>query len=297
MVRWAAKKCYNGFNMTNKTIDGIQRPRNSGITGQPKIVKLDSMVRRKVVKPQQVLRLQFNVPFRPKSKQSLRANFWRKLYQEQKVPVLAAVAALLLAFGGGMWAALTTTKSEADIPPQPQVLGAFTDQPSQAIALPGNQLQGQDGQTATNDILFTTPLEYLQNYFTSIAEPEIIDKRKNQLTEFLKQKNSPLADAAETIAGQSHWQLILAIAFAESTLGKNCADFNCSNIGVKPGDPAWHKYSSYQAWAVDFNRLLEKKYKDWTLEQMCGVYVKPCNPNWLLATKQILEQLQEQGIE
>ena len=90
---------------------------------------------------------------------------------------------------------------------------------------------------------------------------------------------------------------ILAIAFAESTLGKNCADNNCSNIGVKPGAPSWRSYASYSAWVVDFNRLLDKKYKDWTLEQMCGVYVKPCNPNWLLATKQILTALDQADIK
>ena len=110
-------------------------------------------------------------------------------------------------------------------------------------------------------------------------------------------KMSPLAAASETIAEQDHWRLILAIAFAESTMGKNCADNNCSNIGVKPGATSWRSYASYGAWVVDFNRLLDKRYKDWTLEQMCGVYVKPCNPNWLLATKQILTALDEDRIE
>jgi hypothetical protein len=30
---------------------------------------------------------------------------------------------------------------------------------------------------------------------------------------------------------------------------------------------------------------------------MCGVYVQPCNPNWLKATHQILDELDEAGIK
>jgi hypothetical protein len=50
-------------------------------------------------------------------------------------------------------------------------------------------------------------------------------------------------------------------------------------------------------WILGFNRLLEQKYKDQSLEQMCGVYVQPCNPRWLLATKQILTALDKENIE
>jgi hypothetical protein len=73
-------------------------------------------------------------------------------------------------------------------------------------------------------------------------------------------------------------------------------DNNCSNIGVKPGHELWHEYKNYGEWIVDFNKLLERRYKDWTLDDMCGVYVKPCNKNWLMATRQVLDELNEKQI-
>jgi hypothetical protein len=208
----------------------------------------------------------------------------------QKFSLAMATVVVFLAFGAGMWTELATPKTSA------------TDSQSQTgadnfqIPLPGAQYNPQP-TSVSNDILFNTPLEYLKNYLASVAEPDIIENRKDQLAAYLTEKNSPLASAAETIAQQPHWQLILAIAFAESTLGKNCTDNNCSNIGVKPGAPSWRRYASYQNWVVDFNRLLDKKYKDQTLEQMCGVYVQPCSTNWLLATKQVLGELKDKGIE
>jgi hypothetical protein len=121
--------------------------------------------------------------------------------------------------------------------------------------------------------------------------------RKEKLRAYLQGKKTPFASVADTIAEQPHWKLILAISFAESTFGKNCVDNNCSNIGVKPGHDYWRKYKTLNDWVIDFNRLLERRYKNWSLEQMNGVYVQPKNPNWLAATRQILEELQEQGIE
>lgn len=262
--------------------------------------------------------------------------FFQKIYSQKKVPVAVAVLGLIITFVFGMWSAMDANHSYADIQPhvlgastqhqfsdnkggaldklpakvnesdgsRAEKIGAgSTNQPSgnqsgpSGTLIAGAELQGQNGGSVSNDVLFNTPIEYLQSYFKSTAEPDIIFRRKNQLQQFLSAMHSPLAQASETIAGQEHWKLILAIAFAESTMGKNCADNNCSNIGVKPGAPSWRSYASYSAWVVDFNRLLDKKYSDWTLEEMCGVYVKPCNPNWLAATKQILDSLKEQNIE
>lgn len=283
-----------------KNIDGIQKS-NFGRKNNKASNFFVSDIRC-VKKPLKALKTQtfFVVPAEQKTKQAKGVLPFKSFYSQKKVPVLVAVLGLILAFGSGMWAVLDTRNTAAEI--QPQVLGAYTSEPNSIASAPsgplvaGSQLQGQDSSIAA-DILFNTPIQYLQNYFQSVSQPDVINLRKNQLEQFLKQHNSPFAQAAETIAEQDHWKLILAIAFAESTLGKNCTDNNCSNIGVKPGAPSWRQYSNYSRWVVDFNRLLDKKYKDWTLEQMCGVYVQPCNPNWLAATKQILNELQEQGIE
>jgi hypothetical protein len=292
----------------NTNIDGIRKSKKTGMQAQPnfrgpRFMRVDSIVRMpaKKVAAKTVSSPFFVVPDKAKAKQAVPFLFFRKIYSPKKVPVAAAVLGLVIAFGFGMWSVLDTKNSTAN--DRTQVLGAFTDQPNSGQTGPsgppiaGAQLQGQNGGSISNDVLFNTPIEYLQNYFQSTSQPDVINTRKNQLKKFLTDRHSPLAGASETIAEQEHWELILAIAFAESTLGKNCADNNCSNIGVKPGAPSWRSYVSYSAWVVDFNRLLDKKYKDWTLEQMCGVYVKPCNPNWLLATKQILSDLKEQSIE
>lgn len=226
-----------------------------------------------------------------KHRQALRP-WWRRFTKQLTVPAVAAALSLLLAFFGGMWFVMSSRSSRAA--DQPQVLGDFTNQPS-SLALPNAQLPPQN--SVSNDVLFNTPIQQLQNYLATVSQPDIIAERAAKIKQYLTDKKSPLAAAAEIIAEQPHWNLILPIAFAESSLGKNCNDNNCSNIGVRPGAPSWRKYSSYQAWVVDFNRLLDKKYNNWTLEQMCGVYVKPCNPNWLLATKEVLDDLQQAHIE
>jgi len=181
---------------------------------------------------------------------------------------------------------------------QPQVVTEVVHPGPAVVASFGSLPTSSMDTTLTNTVLFNTPIENLDSYFNPPPPaPDILALRKTKLKTFLESYHSPLAAAADTIAEQSHWKLIMAIAFAESTFGKNCVDFNCSNIGVKPGSPIWHQYASYNEWVVDFNGLLERRYKDQTLTQMCGVYVKPCNPNWLLATQQILDGLQAQGID
>lgn len=145
----------------------------------------------------------------------------------------------------------------------------------------------------SNEVLFNTPIEKLRNYFDSRTSIDEVTLRKQQLKEFLQSHNSPFIGEADVIASQTHWKLILAISFAESTLGKKCFYNNCSGIGGSQ----IKSYENVKAWIVDFNRLLEKRYKNKTLEQMCGVYVQPCNPNWLLATKQILSEIEEKNIQ
>jgi len=321
--------------MTNQNIDGIRKPKNlrpiaKPAVSKPKILKVDGLVRRSAP------RVEIKTAKRPvvfirapsagvrgvldKGKKFINlvkgltpikkvpgfisrprplAKVYERgfavvknLYSQRRVPVLAAVLALFLAFAFGGWFALNTTRSAADDLPS----ASATQTPAGSLVLSGIATPDPSDAEAGN-ALFNTPIEYLKNYFDSINQPGVINARQTQLTQFLKDMHSPLVPAAETIAEQPHWQLILAIAFAESTLGKNCNDYNCSNIGVAPNSPYWQKYDSYNAWVLDFNRLLDKKYNNWTLQQMCGVYVKPCNPNWLQATQEILDALKDRGIE
>lgn len=215
----------------------------------------------------------------------------------RQVSMAAALGALFVAFGLGSWYGINSFQTNADLETKPQVLGEATTVPAGSVALVNLELKNQDAIESLNDNLFNTPIEYLQSYIDQASKPDVLELRTQKINQLLKDMNSPLVVSSDTIAKQSHWKLILAIAFAESTMGKNCTDNNCSNIGVAPGHRLWRKYETYSDWVVDFNRLLEKRYKDWTLNQMCGVYVQPCNKNWLLATQQILDKLEAREIE
>jgi hypothetical protein len=218
--------------------------------------------------------------------------WYKTFYLNQRVSVLSAVFGLFLAFIFGGWAVLNTTdsfaKNESD---------AYDISKNQPMPLSNLSLTENTNSSQENNVLFNTPIQFLESYFDNIKEPEIISQRKQKIEQMLKDRKSPLYTASETIALQEHWKLILAIAFAESTLGKNCSDNNCSNIGVAPGHRLWRSYNSYNAWVVDFNSLLDRRYNNWSLTEMCGVYVQPCNKNWLLATEQILTDIKQRGIE
>lgn len=221
-------------------------------------------------------------------------------FHRYKVAVLACLVLLLAVYASGFWTAISTSKSFAEFvytnpSPKPAV--------STLVVAPVRGL-GQLPIYNNQDDLFAMPLNQLESVFAQKrvqaqkqAEAEIIKIRTAQIRDYLISKKSPFADYAGIIAQQSHWQLILAISFAESSWGRNCTDNNCSNIGVKPGHEMWHEYDTYGDWIVDFNKLLDRRYKDWTLDDMCGVYVKPCNRNWLLATRQVLEELKSDNIE
>lgn len=140
---------------------------------------------------------------------------------------------------------------------------------------------------------FNIQLKNLADFFEKKNQPDQTAQRAERIKKFLQGKTSPFADLSDLLARQEHWKIILAISNAESTLGRNCFNKNCSGIGVKPGHPAWREYETLRHWVVDFNSLLERKYKNWTLKEMCGVYVQPCNKNWLSATRQILMEIQE----
>lgn len=184
---------------------------------------------------------------------------------------LVAVVALV-AFGFGAWYELSSQKTLAETP--------AVEEPAALVS-------------SESDELFSAPIQSLKDYVTFSYEQNVLDKREQKLKDFLAKWDSPLESQAGVIARQSHWKLILAISFAESTLGKNCVGFNCSGIGGSN----IREYKSFQNWILGFNRLIENRYKDKSLEQMCGVYVQPCNKNWLLATGQMLRAIDEAGIE
>ncbi len=211
-------------------------------------------------------------------------NYQRAL--SSRVPVLASVVALLIAFAAGVGVRIVTPQSAAVTIAQPPTPAGFT-----GFSLP---LPPQPTSNITNDMLFNTPIGTLQSYLSAKpADDTTLATREAKIKQLLEDYNSPFVGEADLIAQQDHWKLILAISFAESTLGKHCKDNNCSGIGGSQ----IKTYSSLSSWITDFDQLLDSRYKDQTLQQMCGVYVQPCNPNWLSATKQVLDDITARDIE
>lgn len=258
--------------MPNKNFDGIKKQSKKGKTLAPR-VKSRMSLKRAVKRPS------------PRRVSATPASFnfiWNKTY------LLAAVVAVIafIAFASGMGFALQTPKTDAD--------SATPPVPAGMVANLGNAPAAPTTTNLSNIDVFNIPLQVLQTYFQNPTASNLaLDQRKVELKQFLTQHNSPLVDVSDTIAEQPHWQLILAISFAESTLGKSCYNFNCSGIG---GATNIKSYKSFNNWVLDFNRLLDQKYNNWTLNKMCGVYVKPCTNNWLNATTQILDQLKQANI-
>lgn len=240
---------------------------------------------------------------------------WSWVYRQQRVPVLAAVLALIIAFGGGVWATLNTRSIAAEA--EPQALEVSTDQSAggavqtsnsevqeqNVLAVSNNPVATSAGGKIPNEALFNLTIDQLEVYLNEalktpeVKQAEILAKRKDKLKFFLAEKNSPFVDIVNTLAELKHWKLVLAISNSESTLGKRCYTNNCSGIGVEPGYPLWREYSSTAEWAKDLDRLIEKRYKDWTLEEMNGVYNKPGSDNWILAAEQVLQGLNDRRIE
>ncbi len=224
----------------------------------------------------------------------------KKVFQFNRSAWVTAflVLALTASFGFGFWAALTTPKSIADDEQQAAKPVVYE------MPLPDVKLLNQPN-ISTNDALFTMPINQLEAFLKqqqgqdkpSKPVKDLLAERTEKLKIYLAEKKSPFVEIADTIAGLKHWKLVLAISNAESTLGKHCSSNNCSGIGVDPSHPLWRKYESTRDWAKDLDRLLEKRYKDWTLEKMNGVYNQPGSQNWLLATRQILAELAERNVE
>ena len=245
---------------------------------------MDGIYRKRVVLPLKVrpkIRI-VHIKALPNQEYVRSDTFVSRILRHQRLlaPVMAVV--VLVAFAAGMNFAQQTPRTEAV---------EFT--PGGTAANLGNAPTTTDMTNISNEVLFTTPLDMLASYLSAPAQPDTIAVRTDKLRQFLSDHNSPFVDSVDTLARQPHWKLILAISFAESTLGKKCYKFNCSGIGGSN----LREYKSYANWMLDLNRLLENHYKNWTLNDMCGVYVKPCNPHWLLANQQILDELDKEEIK
>lgn len=225
---------------------------------------------------------------------------WKNLFSiPSRVPVIAVIVLLVMAFGAGSWSVLSTEKIKADA--EPQILGVLDE--NNLIKVTSEPVSVFEGGVVPNEQILSLTLNQIEGYLNEalktpeLKNAEILASRKEKLKKYLEEKHSPFVSIVDTIAELKHWKLVLAISNSESTLGKRCYTNNCSGIGVEPGHPLWREYETKADWAKDLDRLIEKRYKDWKLEEMNGVYNKPGSANWIYAATQIIEELKERGIE
>jgi hypothetical protein len=202
--------------MQNKNIDGVKKSpkqklflkkpalvtakniRTSGIDGISK-KKLATVIHLRKFKRARSLRVAYVVPFNRQS----------KMYSRSLVVASIFVFALLIAFSGGMWTAFNTQKTEAE-----GIKSSNSENSNYSVLL---DAQLPANTSISNDVLFNTPIEYLKNYLANTAEPDVIAKRTQQLTQFLKERNSPLVDEAGTIA--ELWENIVMSLIAAALEG------------------------------------------------------------------------------
>ena len=123
----------------------------------------------------------------------------------------------------------------------------------------------------------------------------VVDPRVERLREYLKSKNSPMADYTDLLLAQYHYKFIIGISFAESNFCKqNIRPHNCWGIG---GDTP-EVYKNYPEAFARANELIQK-YQDSGLTNatlMRNRWVGWKNDSWTVAVNTAIGQLAEQGL-
>src|SRR5579872_1556240 len=125
---------------------------------------------------------------------------------------------------------------------------------------------------------------------TQQAELAKINETVTLLQDYLEQNNSPLAPYAAYLVAQDDWTKIVAISNAESNMCLHYKWNNCWGIGSAYNLKA---YKTMPEAIADVQALIDKRYKNMTLDQMDGVYVQPRSSNWLAAATKVYNDLQK----
>lgn len=120
------------------------------------------------------------------------------------------------------------------------------------------------------------------------------------LKEYLQKRGSPLADCTTVLLEEApkNWEKILALANAESGLGKRYPKQTANMWGVG-GAKLWDFGETACDGVRGMNDFLNNypkrgtKYSDMTIEQMNGLYKQPARAHWVNNNKFILNILAE----
>ncbi|PIR96683.1 MAG: hypothetical protein COT91_05475 [Candidatus Doudnabacteria bacterium CG10_big_fil_rev_8_21_14_0_10_41_10] len=136
-----------------------------------------------------------------------------------------------------------------------------------------------------------------QNYQESpqpVFPRDIPGNKLFTLKNYLASKNSPLVDHVEILLLQRNWKIVLAISQAESNMCKREIGHNCWGIG----GGNHRKYPSYAEAIVDANDVVQRYLNrgHTGTKSMMLYYVGWDNQSWVVATQNILYQLNQIGI-
>lgn len=220
---------------------------------------------------------------------------WHLIFKPKSHPhfvrySLITVFAVGVIFGGGVVANDKLSQADQLAGRAPQIAGSATTEP-----------WSKPLEFSTQDLNIVTDMLPLlieeARHVPSSAELANIQRRE-VLREYFVNRKSPFANHDETLdafLNSNNMKLMIAISFVESTMGQRCYYNNCSGIGGYP--PNLRKYDTHADWVRDFDSLLERRYKGMKPEDMMGIYVQPGSPNWINGVRQILAELEKQGIE
>lgn len=195
------------------------------------------------------------------------------------IVVLASIPALILPVNASASTDLSA-KATAPAENKPRLVFEIKNFPTiiipEEITIPAINLNS-DKRTQTDP---EVNLEPVQNPNITILE------------NYLKSKNSPLADYSDYILKHQNWKLVIAISNGESGLCKRQLANNCWGITRSKG---LERYESFAQAITDADYVINKYVSRGadTPEEMLMRYVGWNNQNWVRAANQILAQLDQ----
>ena len=114
------------------------------------------------------------------------------------------------------------------------------------------------------------------------------------LKKYLEKKQSPLSNYVEILLLQPNWKVVLAISHAESNMCKRQLGHNCWGIG----GGNHRKYPSFAEAIVDANDVVQRYWDRGhrSTRTMMPYYVGWNNQSWVVATQDVLYELEQLGL-
>jgi len=151
-----------------------------------------------------------------------------------------------------------------------------------------------DIQHKTEELKKVKPNSFLIREVEAQQRPEINIK----VEEYLRSKQSPMADYTDVLLSQPNWKKIVALSNAESSLCRRYPvnTSNCWGIG---GEKLWVLGDNLGEGIVAANNFLAtypvkgKKYQDMSIEEMNGLYKQPYGAHWSVNIYTVLMDLEK----